>query len=47
MASLPHGDVTTKIPSAEFFPVDSSGHLPHMEQTAVLNARLLSFLASH
>lgn len=35
------------IPQVEFFPVDSSGHLPHMEQTTLVNAKLLSFLAAH
>jgi pimeloyl-ACP methyl ester carboxylesterase len=42
-----HTDVTSRIPAAEFFPVDSSGHLPHMEQTAAFNARLLNFLRQH
>lgn len=32
------------IPSVEFVPVDSAGHLPHIEQAAFVNARLLSFL---
>jgi len=35
------------IPQLEFFAVDSSGHLPHMEQTAAFNARVLAFLAAH
>ena len=35
------------IPSAEFVPVDSAGHLPHIEQAALFNARLLAFLAAH
>ena len=39
--------VTRAIPAAEFFPVDSSGHLPHLEQTAVFNARIFAFLAAH
>ncbi|MEO7964078.1 MAG: alpha/beta hydrolase [Gemmatimonadaceae bacterium] len=39
--------VLKSIPNAEFFPVDSSGHLPHMEQTAKVNARLLEFFAAH
>lgn len=42
-----HTDVTSRIPRAEFFPVDSSGHLPHMEQTPLVNARLVAFLGSH
>lgn len=33
------------IPSLEFFPVDSAGHLPHMEQAAAVRARLVAFLA--
>ncbi len=35
------------IPQLEFFPVDSSGHLPHIEQTTLVNAKLLSFFAAH
>lgn len=42
-----HTDVTSRIAAAEFFPVDSSGHLPHMEQTAAFNARLFDFLGRH
>lgn len=34
-------------PGVEFFPVDSSGHLPHLEQATPVNARLLAFLAAH
>lgn len=34
-------------PGVAFFPVDSSGHLPHLEQAALVNARLLAFLAAH
>ena len=33
------------IPSVEFFPVDSAGHLPHMEQSALVHARIVAFLA--
>ncbi len=33
------------IPSMEFFPVDSAGHLPHMEQSAQVHARIVAFLA--
>jgi pimeloyl-ACP methyl ester carboxylesterase len=36
--------VLRNIPWAQFFPVDSSGHLPGMEQTALVNARLINFL---
>lgn len=39
--------IQTHIPRVEFFPVDSAGHLPHMEQTAVVNARLLRFFNEH
>ncbi len=40
-------NVTRVITAAEFFPVDSSGHLPHLEQTQLFNARVFSFLAAH
>lgn len=40
-------NLTRAIPTAEFFPVDSSGHLPHLEQTAAFNARMFAFLAAH
>lgn len=46
-ATLPISDaeyVTRAIPSTEFFAVDSAGHLPHLEQAAAFNARLLEFL---
>jgi pimeloyl-ACP methyl ester carboxylesterase len=36
--------VRRSIPSLEFFPVDSAGHLPHIEQARLVNARLLTFL---
>lgn len=39
--------VLKSIPNADFFPVDSSGHLPHMEQTARVNAKLLDFFKAH
>lgn len=35
------------IPQLEYFPVDSAGHLPHIEQSALVHARLLSFLRAH
>lgn len=47
-ATLPIADadnVTRAIPATEFFAVDSAGHLPHLEQAAAFNARLLEFLA--
>lgn len=40
-------NVTRVIPATEFFPVDSSGHLPHMEQTHLFNTRMFNFLAAH
>ncbi len=39
--------ITSRIAHAEFFPVDSSGHLPQMEQPTVTHARILAFLAAH
>lgn len=39
--------VRRNIPSVEFVPVDSAGHLPHIEQARLVNARLAAFLASH
>lgn len=39
--------IRTSIPHVEFFPVDSAGHLPHMEQSAVVNGKLLQFLSTH
>lgn len=45
---FPLSDVLRKsIPSLEFLPVDSSGHLPHIERAQLVNARLVSFLAAH
>ena len=40
-------NVTRAIPTAEFFPVDSSGHLPNLEQAALFNARVFAFFAAH
>jgi pimeloyl-ACP methyl ester carboxylesterase len=40
-------EVRGRIPALEFVPVDSAGHLPHLEQTAVVNAAVLAFLAKH
>ena len=39
--------VRRNIPSVQFIPVDSSGHLPHIEQAPLFNQRLLAFLAAH
>lgn len=35
------------IPSVEFVPVDSAGHLPHIEQARMVNERLFAFLQAH
>ena len=39
--------VRAAIPHVEYFPVDSAGHLPHLEQSGVVHARLLQFLTQH
>lgn len=39
--------VRRNIPSIEFVPVDSAGHLPHIEQAQLVNTRLAAFLAAH
>ncbi len=39
--------VLRNIPSAEFVPIDSAGHVSHIEQAALVNARLSAFLAAH
>lgn len=38
--------IRTNIPYVDYFPVDSSGHLPHMEQTATVNAKLQQFFTA-
>lgn len=40
-------DVKRRIPAVEFVAIDSSGHLPHLEQTAVFNAAMFRFLSRH
>jgi len=35
------------IPAAEFFPVDSAAHLPMLERSALVHARLIDFLRAH
>jgi pimeloyl-ACP methyl ester carboxylesterase len=35
------------MPQLEFFPVDSAGHLPHIEQSAVVHAKMQEFLRAH
>lgn len=37
----------TNMPQLEFFPVDSAGHLPHMEQSAVVHAKMQEFFRAH
>lgn len=39
--------VRRNIPALEFVPVDSAGHLPHIEQAQLVNARLAAFFAAH
>lgn len=39
--------VRTAIPAVEFFPVDSAGHLPHIEQATIVNTKLQQFFAQH
>jgi pimeloyl-ACP methyl ester carboxylesterase len=39
--------VRRNIPAAEFMPVDSAGHLPHIEQAQLVDARLATFFAAH
>jgi pimeloyl-ACP methyl ester carboxylesterase len=39
--------VRTAIPAAEFFPVDSAAHLPMLERSAPVHARIVDFLRAH
>ncbi|MEP6764381.1 MAG: alpha/beta hydrolase [Gemmatimonadaceae bacterium] len=39
--------VRSAIPQAEFLPVDSAGHLPAMEQSTLVKAKMLEFLSAH
>ena len=39
--------IRRNIPQVEFLPVDSAGHLPHIEQSATVHAKMLQFLAAH
>lgn len=39
--------VREHIPTVQFVPVDSAGHLPHIEQSALVHARWREFLAEH
>lgn len=40
-------NVKRGIPKLDYFEVDQSGHLPHMEQTAAFNERMFAFLNAH
>lgn len=37
----------SNMPSLEFFPVDSAGHLPHIEQSALVHAKMQEFFRAH
>jgi pimeloyl-ACP methyl ester carboxylesterase len=39
--------VRAAIPAAEFFPVDAAAHLPMLERSAPVHARLVDFLRAH
>jgi pimeloyl-ACP methyl ester carboxylesterase len=39
--------VRAGIPALEYLPVDSAGHLPALEQSALVHEKLLAFLAKH
>jgi pimeloyl-ACP methyl ester carboxylesterase len=39
--------VRAAIPAAEFFPVDSAAHLPMLERSAPVHARIVDFLRAH
>ena len=39
--------IRRNIPSVDFFPVDSAGHLPHMERAPLVRTRMLDFFAAH
>lgn len=41
------GHIRQAIPSLNFVEIDQSGHLPQMEQPAIFNEHMLSFLAAH
>ena len=46
--SITNADIVRRgIPAIEFVVIDSAGHLPHMEQAPLVNAKLLLFLAAH
>ena len=35
------------MPALEFFPVDSAGHLPHIEQSVLVHAKMQAFFRAH
>ncbi|QJR35825.1 alpha/beta fold hydrolase [Gemmatimonas groenlandica] len=37
----------TNMPQLEFFPVDSAGHLPHIEQSVLVHAKMQEFFRAH
>lgn len=39
--------VRRNVPQIEYFPVDSSGHLPTLEQSALVHAKMVAFLVAH
>ena len=39
--------VRRNIPNVEFVPVDSSGHLPHVEQAQTVKAKMIAFFEAH
>lgn len=39
--------IRNAIPSTEYREIDQSGHLPHMEQSALFNHDMLTYLAAH
>jgi len=39
--------VRRNIPAAEYAPIDSSGHLPHIEQTKIFHERMIAFFEAH
>ncbi len=39
--------IRSLIPSLEYFPVDSAGHLPHIEQSTIVHSRVMEFFRAH
>lgn len=40
-------EIRARIPRLTWVPVDSAGHLPHLEQSAVVHTAMLAFLRAH